>query len=180
MADITWGKYEKKMKSGNIKTQRQATDAFIAERKLQTKTSLSAKRWEEDRKKELAKNKPLWVEKREEAKKEQQNKSWNKLFQAGVFDTNLSPAPGYVLIGLQEVETEVSGIIIANQGEEPNEGIVLEVGEDLVWEMGVTRCPCSLGDKILFKRGAGLNIVINDKKCKLIYFPDILGTFNEN
>ena len=176
MPEITWKKYEKEMKTGDIETQRRATEAFIEERELQTKTSASARRWEEDRKKELEKNKPLWRKEKDQAKEEKINKSWNNLLKAGVFNSGLSPAPGYVLIGIDKQEVSESGIIIG-QAEEPNEGVVLEVGGSLYVGKNEVVSPCQKGDRILFKRGAGLSLTLKNRDCKLIYFPDILGTF---
>lgn len=178
MVDVTWKVHEKQMRTGDVETQRKATDAFIAERELQTKTSRSAREWEADRKKEFAKNKPLWRKKKDQAVQDRVNKSWNNLLKAGRFDSGLTPAPGYVLIGVDKQEVSESGIVIA-QTEESNEGIVLEVGGDLVMEPRLVTCPCKKGDKILFKRGAGLAMTIKDRDCKLIYFPDILGTFKK-
>lgn len=177
--DITWKKYEKDLKTGNVETQRAATDAFLAERDLQTQTSKSAREWETARKQELAKNKPIAARERLEKKDKEINKSWNQLFKAGTFDSDLKPAPGYILIGTEQQESQTeSGIIITNEVTEPNEGIVLEVGSKLIWDRTETECPCKVGDKILFKRGAGLSMMIKDHQCKLIYFPDILGIFN--
>jgi co-chaperonin GroES (HSP10) len=164
------------MRTGDVETQRKATDAFIAERELQTKTSRSARKWEEDRKKEIAKNKPLWRKKKDKSIQDSVNKSWEKLLEAGVFNSGISPAPGYVLIGIDRQDVSESGIVIA-QTEESNTGVVLDVGGDLVVEPRVVVCPCKKGDKILFKRGAGLSLTLKNRDCKLIYFSDILGTF---
>lgn len=178
MLDITWKKYEKDMKSGDVDTQRQATDAFIDEREKQTTSSKKARNWEEDRKKEIVKNKPLWVKQDREGKESLHNKAWNKLLKGGTFESNLIPAPGYVLVGIEEKEVKSdSGIIISNLEEEPNEGVVLEVGQSLVTGKFITPPPCKVKDNILFKRGAGLQLTIKEKACKLLYFPDILGVF---
>lgn len=178
MPEISWKKYAKDIKSSNVEVARKALDAFVGTREEQIKKDPVARRWEEDRKKEIAKNKPLWRKGVDQAKEEQRNKSWNKLLQGGSFDSNILPAPGYVLIGVEDKEVvSDSGIIIATAQEEPNEGVVLEVGGTLIWDKLQTVCPCKVGDNILFKRGAGLNLVTQGKQCKLIYFNDILGIF---
>jgi len=176
--EITWKKYEKDIRNNDIDTQVKATDAFLAERELQTKTSEGARRWEEDRKKEIVKNKPLWRKEKDEKRSEDLKKPFKKLLQAGAFNSGLTPAPGYILIGVDKQESvSESGIVIAQTVEEPNDGVVLEVGGQLVMEKNTMQCPCTVGDKILFKRGAGLNLTIEERDCKLIYFPDILGVF---
>lgn len=178
MSEITWKSYEKKMKEGDVETQRKATEAFLEERDKQTKNSRAAREWEADRKKEFASHKPEWHKEKEEKKDAEINKSWNQLLKAGTFNSDLTPAPGYVLLGMEVQESKTdTGIILATQIEEPNEGVVLEVGAKLIWDRTVTECPCKKGDRILFKRGAGLNLMIKNRNCKLIYFPDILGIF---
>ncbi len=178
MVDIAWEKYAKDIRSPDVAKAREALDAFVETREDQIKKDPKARQWEEDRKKEIAKNKPIWRKKVDQAAEEQRNKKWNALLQGGVFNANLTPAPGYVLIGVDEKEVvSDSGIIIASQVEEPNEGVVLEVGGTLIWDKLQTECPCKVGDNILFKRGAGLNLMLQDKQCKLIYFNDILGIF---
>lgn len=176
-----WKRYEKDVHSPNAHTQRKAADAFIGERELQLKTSAKSRRWEDDRKKEIAKNKPLWVKKRNKNDESTRNKSWNKLLQGGVFTNNLHPAPGYALIGIEPKE-EVSdaGIVLAKADESPNEGLVIEVGPSLHLEKNTVDPPCKPGDNILFKRGAGLELNLKGNACRLIYFFDILGTFDES
>jgi len=178
MVDITWKKYEKDIKNPDIATQQKALDAFDEERTLQMKTSEKARNWEKGRKAEIARNKPFWRKEIDDKKKEKVNKPFKQLLEAGTFVSDLIPAPGYVLISYNKIETQTeAGIIIAQEVEESNEGVVLEAGPTLIWDKTVTECPCQVGDKILFKRGAGLNLMIKDKTCKLIYFPDILGIF---
>ena len=178
MPEITWKKYEDKMKTGDVESQRKATEAFLEERELQTKTSKAARDWENERRKEFNAHKPEYVKKRLEKKEEQINKSWNQLLKAGTFMSDLQPAPGYVLIGIDKEETvSESGIIVTQPVDDPNEGIVLETGKKLIWDKTETECPVKKGDKILFKRGAGLNLTIKNQQTKLIYFPDILGIF---
>jgi co-chaperonin GroES (HSP10) len=178
MPEITWKRYEKKMKEGDVETQRKSTEAFLEEREIQTKNSRAAREWENSRKKEFESHKPEWHKDKADKKEAEVNKSWNNLFKAGTFTSNLKPAPGYVLLGIGNKETTTeTGIIISEAVEDPNEGIVLEVGTKLIWDRTETECPCKVEDRILFKRGAGLNLNIKGRDCKLIYFPDILGIF---
>jgi len=177
--EITWKKYEKKMKEGTVEEQRNATEQFLEERELQTKTSASAREWEKNRKAEFEKHKPEWRKLKEDKKNAQINKGMDNLLKAGTFISELTPAPGYILITFEKIETETStGIILTNEVEDPNEGVVLVVGKELVSDRVTMQCPCAVGDRVLYKRGAGLQLMIKNKSCKLIYFPDILGIFN--
>lgn len=176
--DVTWKRYEKDIHSTDTDTQRKALEAFDDERELQLKTSEKARNWEKGRKAEVAKNKPIWREQKDKVAKEKSEKSFKNLLKAGTFVSDIAPAPGYILItvDLPQAQSD-SGIIIAREVEEPNEGVVIEVGNELVSDKVIMQCPCEVGDKILFKRGAGLAMMIKDKSCKLIYFPDVLGIF---
>jgi co-chaperonin GroES (HSP10) len=181
MAEITWKDYEKKMKEGSVEEQRKYTEAFVEEREKQVKNSRAAREWEEARRKEIATNKPQWHKDTFDKKDAVANKSWNQLFKAGTFESDLSPAPGYVLLGVEKKEKETeTGIIIAQEVEDPNEGVVLEIGKNLAIEGNIIEAPCKVGDRVLFKRGAGLNLMIKNRTCKIIYFPDILGVFKQN
>ena len=61
----SWRKYEQNYWSPDPdkKISNDKTDKFLAEREHETKTNLKARRWEESRKKEWAKNKPAWRKK---------------------------------------------------------------------------------------------------------------------
>lgn len=59
-----WATYEKSMQAGNSKDQEKATDAFFKERGEWTRDSQKLRQWEQDRRKEWAKNKPLWRKKK--------------------------------------------------------------------------------------------------------------------
>lgn len=56
----SWKKHEAEMNHPSDQKQMEATDKFIAEREHAMKTDPKAKRWEEGRKKEWARNKPAW------------------------------------------------------------------------------------------------------------------------
>jgi len=65
---IPWASTEKYITIGDPEKERQAADIFDSERKEWTKTSLKLRRWEEDRKKSWAKDKPAW--RKEQMKKD--------------------------------------------------------------------------------------------------------------
>jgi len=58
----SWKKYEPNIHDldPDKKEDFKITDAFLAERDHETKTDPKARRWEESRKKEWARNKPVW------------------------------------------------------------------------------------------------------------------------
>ena len=57
----SWKKHEEGMWSGNKETSMKQTDKFLDEREHAMKTDHQAKRWEEGRKQEWAKNKKYWA-----------------------------------------------------------------------------------------------------------------------
>lgn len=66
----SWAKYEADMHSNNAETQIKATDAFLAEREKETRSSRVARDWEEGRRKEFQSNKKYYIE---DYKRRQQN-----------------------------------------------------------------------------------------------------------
>lgn len=56
----SWKKHEAAIHLGNADQQYEASDKFIAERAHEMRRDPQAKRWEESRKKSLAKDKPAW------------------------------------------------------------------------------------------------------------------------
>ena len=64
MVDPTWKVYEKEMSSNDPTKAVHATEAFDAERTFQMKNDSKLRKWEADRKKDLAKQKPDYVKRR--------------------------------------------------------------------------------------------------------------------
>jgi len=56
----SWKKYEPDILNVDRKEDFKRNDAFLAEREHETKTDSKARRWEESRKQEWARNKPAW------------------------------------------------------------------------------------------------------------------------
>lgn len=56
-----WSEHEALIHSADTQTSIKATDRFLEERSKWTATSGRLRKWEADRKKEWAKNKPTWV-----------------------------------------------------------------------------------------------------------------------
>jgi len=179
----SWKKYEEAMRHPDSKRQGVATDKFIAEREHAVKTDSEARRWEEGRKKELARNKPQWIKEQQEKEVAPIKQAEKKFKNVGTFEYGLRPTPGYLIIEPSIEEKTSGGIILSNQ-QTNNTGIVLEVGEKLYCkhcftsiETQPTEAPAKKGDKILFKMGAGIEMKLKDKNCKFMMFSDVLGIF---
>lgn len=143
--------------------------------------SSTARDWEEGRKKELAKNKPLVVKERLIKEQEKSTLNIKKLKDLGSVKRVIKPAPGYVLIEMErEVEREIGGLILPGSGREPNTGTVLSVGDKLPISGDLVLWPpVEVGKKVLFKRGAGAEIDSEDRDCKLMQFSDLLAEIEE-
>lgn len=178
----TWGQYEEDMKTKTGEEALKAGEAFIEERKKETAKSTQARQWEEDRKKEIFKNKGEWTKKRleEEHNNDPKTQLLKELKDGGSFKSNIKPTGGYILIEIVRETQTASGLYLANTEVEPNTAIVLEVGEPLMKvnvynKLDKIPSPAEVGQKILFKKFAGLNVNIQNKECRLIQFTDVLA-----
>ena len=185
----SWRQYEKDMRSDNPDKAVKSTDSFISERDSELKNDVKARKWEKSRRDRANKDKKVWVKGRlkDEEKQNYDNviKPFKDLLEAGEFDSNIHPSPGYVVVKVDrkpdETET-VSGIIVQAEESAPNTGIVIEAGSKLYCKhcfthphVQPTEPPCKIGDYILFKKGAGLSIDIKGVKCHLMVFSDVLA-----
>lgn len=176
--DPTWKKYEPGVHSEDTKTQIEETDKFLAERDHELKTNPAAKRWEESRKKEWDRNKPHATKERLKIENAEQLKFAAGLRVGGEFNQLLHPVPGFLIVELETPpDKTTSGIYIAPEVSEVmrNTGIVLDVG-DSTKELDA---PCQPGDKIMFKKGAGLELGIEGRDCRFMIFSDVLGVFHD-
>jgi len=176
----SWKKYEQDLKSSDRETSLKASEKFESERTHEIQTDNQAKRWEEGRKAELARLKPQWAKKMESSKPLDPLQELRKF---GSFETNFTPVEGYLIIEVDNSgeKTTASGLIIKSEKIE-NSGIVLKVGNDVkVYSptLSTILAPCRFADHILFKRGAGVEIDIKGKHCRLIQFGDVLGVFDD-
>lgn len=181
MYNPTWKQYEKDMHSGDAKKEFEAFEAFSNEREKELATSAKARKWEEERKKEAMAYKPTHVKKRIAAEKAEYNKPLKELKNAGIF-SNLNPAPGFILVEVNQQEEQTSsGIILSvTPDTEPNTGTVLKCGPEKVYVnieglLEHMPCPIKQGDKILFKKFAGMDAVVDGNNCRLMQFTDVLG-----
>lgn len=184
----TWSRYEEAMRVKKGDEALKATEAFLEERERETTKSIQARKWEEDRKKEMFREKPNWVKQRLEQEQEQDpTKQFIKeVKQGGSFQTYVTPMGGYILIELLKKEkvTE-SGLYLPDENsEEPNQAIVLKCGRPLekinVYnKLDRIPCPVDVGQKILIKKFCGLELDISGKNCRLIQFTDVLAVIND-
>ena len=184
--DPEWKKYEKDIRSDDKDKAVSATDKFIASREHAIKTDSTAKKWEESRKKSVAKEKPYVVKQRIRQEQEAYDAPIKKLLVGGSYERNIKPSPGYLVVKIEKVEEVTgSGIVLAQLSQEsPNTGVVVDVGDTI-------RCihcfthphsqplipTAKIGDSVIFKRGAGLEITVKEARCRFMAFSDILGVF---
>lgn len=179
----TWKQYEDKM-GGKGEEALKATEAFIEERQKETSKSKVARDWEADRKKEAQEYKPTWVKNRIKSEKEEENKFLKELKQGGEFKTNIHPTGGFILIEIIRESKTSTGLYLPNTEIEPNTAWVVEAGEpqmkvNVSNQLDKIPSPVKQGQKILFKKLAGLELTIQNKECRLIQFSDVLATIDE-
>ena len=181
-----WGKFEKDMHNPDNKIAEKATDNFLDERERETHFSRQAREWEKSRKESYLKDKPRWKKEKLAKEQEPMRKLDEKLKNIGSFESGMKPAPGYLLIEPRQTEEKTStGIYLAKESDGDNIGTVLEVGNKLFCkhcfvslESQPTEPPAKKGDKVLYKRNAGINLDIKGKKCKIMMFSDLLALFD--
>lgn len=178
MPEITWKRYEKDLNNPDPEKARIATEAFIEERDRQTKTSQAARQWENDRVAELKKNKPKWVK---EKRKSDQVKDFSEGLRSWMgYDSLPHPCPNYLIVKTDEDKNKTeSGIILQSEALKNNIGICLAIGGEYIgpgYKLPLPP-PCKVGDKIMFKIGAGIEVEVKDKKYKFMQYSDVLGIF---
>lgn len=171
------------MYSSNAKEGMAASDAFEEEKAKELKTSSLARKWEAGRKKDWQRNKHEWREKRISKEIEPIKRMVDTLKDGGKYEVGILPAPGYILIETEKKEEMTpSGIYLPDEVDTNSlvVGFVIAIGGGKLLDSGkeVTP-PAQVGDKVLFKRGAGLDMTIKDQNCKFMQFSDVLGVFTE-
>lgn len=178
-----WKTVEKDLQNNDAEIAGKAADEFQRIRNEELATSVHARSWEAGRRKEWQRNKPEWAKKKREEEKlnDPSYKMLEQIKDAGEIDMRVLPTAGYILVQpLDEKEQQTSsGIFIpVNQGEEPNKGKVIEVGDEQN-AMGVVKQPAQSGDLVLFKRFAGIKITVEGVECRFMQFGDILARLVE-
>ena len=178
-----WKEFEKDITSEDNKKAAKAAEAFDETRKHITSQSRKAKEWEEDRKKNIARDKPLWRKKEDAKEKDRVNSFLKSLKNLGSFKNNITPAPGYILVvadSEEEVSTATGIILSVGSKREPNTGVVINVSEYEYNKYGnKLECPVKLGDHIVFKLGAGASANVEGIDCRLMRFDDLLGIIDD-
>jgi len=179
-----WKKYERDLHSPDPVVSQKAAEQFDLERENEMKTSGQARRWETERKAEIASMKPEWVKKRHKAEQEALDYELKRFLKGGVIMNKLRPAPGFVLVKPlkpNEKKTE-TGIYLADNTEapEPNKGLVIAVGKDKTHVGGVIEeRPCEEGEVVLHKFNT-LEILLKGEKHNLMGFGDVLGVIEND
>jgi co-chaperonin GroES (HSP10) len=175
-----WAKYEDKMRTGTAQEQQTASDQFLAARDHALKTDPQARRYEESRRDRLAKDKPAWVKMKRRQETEPLERLNQELRSGGMFDEPFKPAPGYLLVNVEKREAQTrTGIYLAEDALEKlnNVGEVVDVGDPQPTSGNPIPAPCQPGDKIIFKKGAGIDMGVMGQDCRFMLFSDVLGVF---
>ena len=95
---------------------------------------------------------------------------------------NIRPLMGYVLVEPSGAESKTaSGIILPESAQEkPAQGIVVSVGEDMVFENGkVLKASVKPGDKVVYKKWGGDEIKVSGIEYKLVKFDDLMAILED-
>lgn len=89
----------------------------------------------------------------------------------------VKPIRGNVLVKRSSADEvrRPSGLIVL-QSEKPAEGTVVAVGEGaLMFDGTVAKLVVEIGNTVLFKKGSGFEVKVNDEDCLLMSESDILA-----
>lgn len=167
MYEPSWAKFDIKTKKG--------AEAFDEERQREIRTNPQAKRWEESRKRTIQAQKHDYHIKEEQQENEFLRNSIKEMKDAGDYDKNLIPMKGFILVRPDKFKKETdTGLKL------PDELIpTVQTGE--VVAVGMQDLP--VGSHILFKKGAGVDVIIKGEALLLmrcvedIQLTDVLGIF---
>lgn len=175
----TWAIYEKDLQHPDPKIAEEAYDNFHREREAEMARNPQARKWEEDRKKRVAKEKHDFVKSRN---KDDQLKEIRDIVsqskKGGKHESGFRPAAGYLLVKFDEPATEKAGIVLPEDVApvQPNTATVLACGERA--SVNSLPIPAEAGERVLLKYGAGMDIEVKGVKAKIIVFDDVLGVFD--
>ena len=178
----SWKKYEDDIKSNDSKKAMEAGDLFVKEREWETKHNNELKKWEEGRKESIAKQKPAWVKEQLSKEKEESSKELKKFKTAGEINYKIKPSRGYLLIKIlkEEEEKTESGLLLVKDETIPNEiADVIAVGGDLILEKNIVPTPCNVGDRVLLKKMAGLEVSSYGEDLRICLFSDVLAILED-
>lgn len=181
----SWAKHEAAMHGDDAKESIKATNAFVEEREKEMKQSKQARDWEKSRKESFLKDKPAYLKKIQKEEKENDPVEIFKrqMKSAGVFEWGLTPTEGFVVVEVRQMPNMTKAGIYLPEGSEEgleNTGVVIGYGPGALHYSGQhVECPAEVGDMILFKKGAGLDITLRGKVSRFMRFDDILGVFDK-
>lgn len=178
----TWKEHEAKIfTSQDPKEQFKALEAFEDTREKEMAVSKKARDYEKSRKERVAKEKPQWVKEKRADETREVDTFLKSLKQGGKFDKAMTPMPGYILILPDQAQEKTdSGIYLAMPEEiEPTTGRVVACGDQLVMQKNVLNCPVKPGDKVLFKKYAGMSLIVVGEPCRLMQFTDLLARIDD-
>lgn len=173
-----WKEHSDKLHTSNDpKEQFKALEALDEVRTKEMAVSKKARDWEEGRKASIAKEKPQWIKQKRDAETAEVDGFLTGLKKGGEIESPISPMPGYLLVkpDTQKEQTE-SGLFLAmSEDIEPTTGVIMAIGEQLVMQKNVLNCPVKVGDKVLFKKFAGMSLLVAGESCRLMQFTDMLA-----
>jgi len=173
----SWGAYEKDIYSDDSEKARHAAETFETERAKEVARSPKARSFEKSRREAVAAEKTQWVKARHDKEAHDQAQIINKLRDGGVLMRGMKPAPGLLIIQPNKHElTTAGGLYLPENVEyESSTAKVLRVSDPKMHQGVEEPAPCVEGDEVLYRKGAGLNIRIDDNPCLLIRFDEVLG-----
>ncbi len=91
--------------------------------------------------------------------------------------SQLQPLAGYVLVQPAEAQKKTSsGIYLPEaQGEKPQHGTVLAVGEEAMIDGQKVSCPVKKGDNVIYKKWGGNDVKIGEIEYQFLKFEDLLA-----
>lgn len=91
--------------------------------------------------------------------------------------SQLQPLAGYVLVEPAKSEKQTaSGIILPeNDSEKPQHGTVLAVGASIFDDGHEVKAPVKVGDKVIYKKWGGNEVMISDVEYQFLKFDDMLA-----
>lgn len=160
----SWDKHMKDLHADDADVSEKAAVAFQEERIKETTNSQKARDWEKGRAEEWQKNKHDYS-KNAQKSKDPSIKTLEKIKKAGEFD-EVIPAPGFLLVEPITSKEKGSYYIPLNADDAPNTARVLEHSKESF---------AKKGDKILFRKFAGLDMKVKGRQCKFLVFGDVLA-----
>lgn len=163
MYEPSWGKHDVRTKEG--------AEAFDEERTREMATNPKARAWEESRRRTLQAQKHDYSVKEKNKENEQLRNILKDMKKAGEFTERLIPETGFILVKVDEFKKQTdTGLKLPDElMPDSNTGVIVE-GK-------------GKGKHILYKKGAGLDVVVNGEALLLMRYvediqqTDVLGVF---